>query len=196
LRTFDFTYVLPERISLTQAKEIVAKFLSERSGGDRGLAVAAALFETVKDRFGIYNAVRRGVVNAADSATVSAGDLECLGAHGEVLLAIEVKERQIGDDDLHIAVAKARSLRVRELLFCTEGIASTQRDQIERTMQHAWASGTSVYHSTIQELLHNVLPLTGEPGIKSFINHIGRQLDEFDTQPRHRRAWKDLLDEL
>jgi hypothetical protein len=40
LRDLSFTYVVPERVSLPQAELIVTQFLSQKSGGDRGLAVA------------------------------------------------------------------------------------------------------------------------------------------------------------
>jgi hypothetical protein len=196
LREFNFVYVVPDRVSLRQAEALVVQFLAEGSGGDRGLAVAAALFETIRERFGIYTEVRRGVINAADSATEAVGDLECVGHDGNVILAVEVKERRIGDDDLHIAIAKAREFEVHELTFCAEGITGTQREQIETTMQSAWASGTNIYHATTHELMHSLLPLTGEKGVKSFIVHVGRQLDAFNTQPKHRKSWKTLLDAL
>jgi SacI restriction endonuclease len=196
LRELNFVYVVPDRVSLRQAETLIVRFLAEGSGGDRGLAVAAALFETIRERFGIYAEVRRGVVNAADSATESAGDLECVGRDGNVILAVEVKERLIGDDDLHIAIAKVRELEVRELLFCAKGVMTTQKNQVELTMQRAWASGTNIYHATTCDLIRSLLPLTGEEGIKSFVAHIGHQLDTFNTQPRHRKTWKSLLDEL
>jgi hypothetical protein len=123
LRELNFVYVIPERISLRQAESVVAKFLAERSGGDRGLAVAGALFETIRERFGIYSQVRRGVINAADAATGSVGDLECIGQEGEVLLAVEVKERRIGQEDLQIAVARRRAhLRFMNYSFVQTGL--------------------------------------------------------------------------
>ena len=63
-------------------------------------------------------------------------------------------------------------------------------------MRDAWASGTNIYEAEVMGLIHNVLPLTGSSGVRSFVVHIGRQLDAFDTQPRHRKEWKALLDTL
>ena len=196
LRDLTFVYVIPPRVSLWQAENLVDAFLSERSGGDRGLAVAAALFETFRERLGVYREVRRNVVNAADAATHSAGDLECIGPEGDIVLAVEVKERRIGAADVHIAVAKARAFSVRELLLCTEGIHAAEREAVERTFNSAWASGTNLYHATIGDLMRGALPLLGEAGVKNFAAQIGSQLDRFSTQPRHRTAWKALLDAL
>ncbi len=196
LRGLTFSYVIPPRVSLMQAQRLAAGFLAERSGGERGLAVVAAVFETVRQRLGLYSSIRRGVVNAADAATNAAGDLECLGPDGGVILAVEVKERRIGDDDVRLAIAKAREVSVRELLFCTEGVNASDAVSVAGTFEQAWASGTSLYHVTTGELMQGVMPLLGEEGIRQFVVNVGLQLDAFTTQPRHRKAWKTMLDGL
>jgi hypothetical protein len=197
LRALTFTYIVPPRVSLLQTQKLVSDFLSQKSGGDRGLAVAAALFETFRERFKLYSAIRRGVINAADAATGSAGDLECIGDDGKtIILAVEVKERRIGDADVDIAVAKARAFSVRELLLCTDGVVQTEQEAVASRLASAWASGTNVYHATLQEMIKAALPLLGEAGIRDFVVKIGAQLDAFSTQPRHRQSWKGLLDAL
>jgi hypothetical protein len=196
LRELTFVYVLPPRISFKQADDLVKAFLTERSGGDRGLAVAAALFTAIGRRLGIYQQVKRGVINAADAATNSAGDLECIGPNGDIVLVVEVKERRIGDADVQIAVSKARLFSIRELLLCTEGIQLSDQTAVEKSFANAWASGTNLYHATIGELMVGALPILGESGIHVFTAEIGSQLDHFSTQPRHRKAWKSLLDGL
>jgi hypothetical protein len=196
LRALTFVYVVPSRVSLRQVEALVGAFLSESSGGDRGLAVTAALFETFREHIGLYREVRRSVVNAADAATNSVGDLECVGPDGDIILAVEVKERRIEDADVQIAVAKAREFAVRELLLCTKGIQTAEHDAVERTFSNAWASGTNLYHATVGDLMRGTLPLVGETGIRNFVVQIGHQLDTFSSQPRHRKAWKTLLDAL
>lgn len=196
LREFSFNYALPDRISIQQAEGLARDFLSEKSGGDRGLAVAAALFETIRAIFGIYKEIRRGVINAADTAMEAVGDLDCIDQYGKIILAVEVKERRIGDDDLHITIAKAREAAVRELLFCTDGIMSTQLEEVEATIKHSWTLGMSIYQVNVHDLIHALLPTTGERGVKLFVGNVGEQLDSFNTQPKHRKAWKTLLDAL
>lgn len=196
LRDLTFSYVIPERVSFDQAQTIVERFLSEKSGGDRGLAIVAAFFETLRERLQLFKDVRRGVINASDASTKSAGDLECIDQEGRLALAVEVKERKIGDADVHIAVAKAREFSVRELIFCCEGIVSADQVKVAESFSNVWASGTNLYQVTIKELLRGVLPLLGEQATKTFIGHVGKQLDAFSTQPRHRKTWKSLLDDL
>lgn len=196
LRDLTFVYIIPPRVSLKQVGNLVDLFLAERSGGDRGLAIAAALFETFKERLGIYQNVRRSMINAADAVTQSVGDLECIGSNGNIVLAVEVKERRIGIADVQIAVAKAREFSVREFLFCTEGIVQSEQNDVESAFASAWASGTNLYHATIADLMRGALPLLGEAGMHDFVAKIGQQLDKFNTQPKHRKAWKLLLDKL
>jgi hypothetical protein len=196
LQGLTFRYVLPDRISLKQAETLTKDFLAEKSGGDRGLAVAAAIFEAIRYRFGDYLEIRRGMINAADAATKSAGDLECVGSDGQVVVAAEVKDRRIRLDDIQAALAKAREVGVKELIFFSHGIIEKEFSVVEESITTAWASGTNIYCVTIGEFLRNVFPLVGEQGIKSYVIHVGNQLDKFNTQPKHRKAWKDLLDGL
>ena len=79
-----FEYIVPERVSIEQTEKLIGEFLSESSGGDRGLSVAAALFETFGRYFGIYREVKRHAINAADQATGMAGDIECIGGDGRI----------------------------------------------------------------------------------------------------------------
>jgi hypothetical protein len=196
LREFTFTYVVPSRVSLRQATELVRIYVKERSGGDRGLAIAAALFETVRKHSGLYREIRRNVINAADAATNAAADVECVGADGSVRLAVEVKERRIGGADVQDIVAKARLHGIKEFLICADGVLAAEEEAVARLVATAWASGTNLYQITTADMLRTVLPLMGEAGIHDFIAEVGRQLDTFGTQPRHRQAWKTLLDQL
>ena len=196
MREHDFTYVVPPRISLALAEALVRDFLGERSGGDRGLAVAAALFEAFSDHLNTYQSVRRGVINASDASTGSAADLECVDKEGHVVLAVEVKERRIGQEDVQVAIGKARAADVRELILVTEGVMPAEQSKVDEASAKAWALGTYVYHVTIADMIHNALPVLGERGVLDFVMHVGHQLNQFSTQPRHRRAWKTLLDRI
>lgn len=196
LRELTFEYVIPERVSLRQVSELVQKFLSERSGGDRGLSVAAALFETIRLRTNLFSSIKRGVINAADAVTESVADLECFDDEDRISLAVEVKERKINSEDVQSSLNKARKFGVRELVFCCEGFVEGDREKISEAFSSAWASGTNLYAVSIPSLIDVMLPILGETSIRVFAVGIGEQLDKFGTQPRHRKAWKTLLDTL
>ncbi len=191
-----FEYFVPERISLEQAQSIVSKFLAESSGGDRGLSVAAALFTTLGKFFGLYSDVRRYVINATDVSTGSAGDIECLDADGKLRLAIEVKERSLTLTDVKSAVLKARKVSIQDFLFNSPRVSTSDRAEITELFEKTWASGTSLYQISIDELIRVGLALTGETGRKHFLDNVGLQLNKFNTQPKNRQRWKELLEEI
>ena len=190
----DFEYFVPERVSIEQTERLIEEFLSEGSGGDRGLSVAAALFETFGKYFGIYKEVKRHVINAADQATGMTGDIECIGDDGELRLAIEVKERNVTLADVRSAVLKARKASLGELLFNAPGANPSEKEEIDDLFSKTWASGTNLYRLSIDELIRVGLSLTGESGRIDFLENVGRQLDEYGTQPSNRQRWKELLE--
>lgn len=193
---FTFEYIIPTRLSLEQTEVIIEEFLSEASGGDRGLSVAAAIFETFGTYFRIYGKVNRYVVNASDQATGSAADIECLDFEGNVRLAVEVKERNLTITDVKSGILKVRKVPINELLFNAPGTAAQDDPEIKELISRTWASGTSLYRLSISELIHVGLALTGEEGRRNFLENVGRQLDTYNTQPSNRKRWKELLEQL
>jgi hypothetical protein len=191
-----FEYYSPERISIDQVLTLINTYLSENSGGDRGLSVAAALFETFATSFHIYSRITRHVINASDQATGLAGDIQCLDENGEIKLIIEVKERNLTLTDLRSSILKARKISLKELLFNTPGLNASEQGEISDLMLKTWASGTHIYNLSIQDLIKVGLTLTGEKGRKYFIDRIGHQLDSYNTQPINRIRWKELLETI
>ncbi len=191
-----FEYYVPERISIEQTEKLIVTFLSESSGGDRGLSVAAAIFETFGKYFNIYKEVKRHVINASDTSTRSIGDIECIGDDGDIKLAIEVKERNITLTDVRSTILKARKISLQELLFNAPGTNPSEDKDIYDLISKTWASGTNIYRISIEELIRVGLSLTGENGRKDFIVNVGNQLDTYNTQPSNRKRWKELLEEI
>jgi len=192
----SFQYYNPERISLEQTQFLVKIFLSESSGGDRGLAIAAALFETFGKYFQLYSEIKRNVINASDQSTGLAGDIECVDENGNLRLAIEVKERNLTLTDVRTTITKARSVSIKEVLLNAPGIVGNENEQINDLINRTWASGTNIYHLTIDDLIIVGLFLTGEDGRIDFVKNVGKQLDKYNTQPVNRKRWKELLEGL
>ena len=191
-----FEYFIPKRVSLKQVTSIIQRFLSESSGGDRGLSVAAALFETFGEYFNLYSSVVRHAINVADTATGTTADIECYGLDDGLKLAIEVKERDLTLIDVRSAINKARRASLRELLFNAPGSKSSEEIKIQELINRTWASGTNLYRLTIEDLIQVGLSLTGEDGRIYFLKKVGEQLDKYNTQPANRKRWKELLENL
>ncbi len=192
----SFEYFVPKRISMEQTSNLIGSFLLEASGGDRGLAVAAALFQTFGKYFKIYEKVNRHAINASDQSTGSVADIECIGMDGELKLAIEVKERNLTLMDYRSTVEKARKASLQELLFSSPGIDPSDHQEVHELINKTWASGTNLYRHSIFDLIRVGLSLTGEDGRKDFLENVGKQLDTYNTQPINRRRWKELLEEI
>jgi hypothetical protein len=191
-----FEYAIPSRVSLGQTRRLINAFLSDASGGDRALSVAAALFKTIGHYFSLYSEVKRFVINASDESTGSAADIECRDAQGALRLAIEVKDRNLTLTDVKSGVKKSRKASISELLFNAPKITLAESNEIEELFEKTWASGTNLYYLSIDDLIKVTLSLTGENGRVDFLRNVGGQLDEFNTQPANRRRWKQLLDSL
>ncbi len=88
-------YDIPLRASLAAVIATIESFTGEQSGGDRPLALAAALFEVVGNYFRLFQDVRREKINTSDMASGQVADIECLRADGTVVIAVEVKDRTL-----------------------------------------------------------------------------------------------------
>jgi len=192
----DFDYVVPDRISMESVERLVEKFLSEQSGGARALSVAAALFCTFGKFFGICSDVRRNVINASDGSTGMAGDIECMGPDGSAKLAVEVKDRLLTLVDVESSVLKAKKASLNELLFNAPGNVASDDEGIKKYARRMWSMGMNVYSLSISDLVRVGLPLAGESSRTDFLANIGRQLDEYNTQPGDRKRWKELLERI
>jgi hypothetical protein len=91
---------------LEGALSLAQGFLQEKSGGDRSLALCGAIFDAIGIHFGLYEKVDRARINASDTATGQAADLECVNAEGKVVLAVEVKDRTITLTDVEGTLQK------------------------------------------------------------------------------------------
>ena len=83
-----------------------------------------------------------------------------------------------------------------ELLFNAPGANPSEKDEISNLFASTWALGTNLYRLSISELIRVGLSLTGESGRINFLGNVGKQLDQYGTQPNNRKRWKELLEEI
>ncbi len=196
MKKLSFDYSIPNRVSLKQTLELIHKFLSEPSGGDRNLALASALFETFGEYFNLYDSVERRAINTTDVSSNSSGDIECLDSKGNIKISIEVKDRSVSLIDLNSAISKARKNSIAEYLFNAPNFEQTTSNDIQEKIEHTWASGTNIYLISIEDLANVGLALAGDKGRVYFLNRVGINLDSYNTQPSNRLAWKKLLETI
>ena len=186
-------YPAPNRISLDQTNQLVEQYLAVRSGGERMEAVCTALFRTVGRRFSLFDEVKREKVTSADAASGMSADIECWLA-GEIVLLVEVKDRELTLTQLDTKLDSARARHISELLFVAEqGKEPQALDAINARISSEFTSGQNVYVVNLADFALGILILFGEDGRVEFLSEVGSELDRVNARIEHRRAWADLL---
>lgn len=188
-------YPIPMRISLDDCVELVQQFLGEVSGGDRAQAAASALFLTIGTKFRLFSTVRRSHTNASDIASGQVADIECLSDDDRIVLAVEVKDKALVLREVQDKLPNMRAQGVAELIFLAlRGVAEDDAAGIQDLIQREFASGHNLYViEDFSSFLRMTLALLGEIGRRVFLAAVGRELDEYKSDIRHRRAWADGL---
>jgi hypothetical protein len=195
-QTLRFNYPVPPRVSLGAVLKICEKFVAEKSGGDRALALAGALFDVIGSEFGLFAQVNRARINASDEAVGQVADLECVDNSGKVVLAVEVKDRSLTLTDVEGTLLKTRNRDIEEIFFTAPKISPAEAEKIEARLDAAFATGQSFYVFDFLALAKAVLALGGNAIRRLFLQKVGEHLDTWTTQPSHRQAWKRLLESL
>src|SRR2546426_12363706 len=67
---------------------------------------------------------------------------------------------------------------------------------IDERISRAFTAGQNLYIFDFFDLARSVLALGGESMRTTFLRKVGEHLDKWNTQPRHRQAWKKLLEKV
>ncbi len=190
----SFKYEIPLRISLPDLREILREFLADSSGGLRPLVVATALMRIFGEGFSLFSRVESQGINEADAASGALGDIMCHAEDGNILLAIEVKDRELTLTDTDASIRKSRQSgdSLSNLLFAAPRIRQHDRESIETSIQSAWATGLNIYHVDIVDFATHGLVLLDESWRPKFLREIGLELDT-RGDPVHRRSWNEIL---
>jgi hypothetical protein len=156
-----------------------------------------AIFRSIGQLFQLYARVESAPVNAADIATGSVADLACLDEHDSVVLAVEVKDRELLLRHVQDKLPALRERGVRELLFViTSGAAAADAESIEDTIDREFVTDQNVYVTSFQQFLRACLVLFRESGRRHFLVQVGESIDEIRADLTHRQAWRALLEQL
>ena len=187
-------YPVPRRISLERTKSLLFDFLATPSGGDRYEVVATALFQTIGRRFSLYSEIQRNKTNAPDSVSGQVSDIECRDENGNIVLAVEVKDRQLRINHINDKISAMRERNVSEILYLVrEGISQDQREPAEDRIHQEFASGQNIYVFDLLAFIEVVCALIREDGRREFLEDIGEVLDRYSSPLATRQSWADLL---
>jgi hypothetical protein len=193
LSTVRVVYGIPRRVSLRKTLEGIQTFLSEHSGGDRLLALSSALFTVIGKRFGLYEKVRRGKITSADQSSGMLADLECITKEGRIILAVEVKDRQITISQLRAKLRSIREKQVSEIFFVAQGTVPFEEADVQSLIDREFTGGQNVYMTDLVKLSATALSIVGEDGRRDFLSETANQLEMYKSEITHRRAWASIL---
>lgn len=192
LASAQITYDVPLRVSTEQAIWCIEEFGKTRSGGDRTLAIAAALFHIIGMYFGLFDReVKRGKITESDEASGMAADIECNTAQGPIRMAVEIKDRELLVSDIEEKLPATRQKGITEVLFVTSKPVHMEGD-IPDLIKREFAAGQNIHTFELSTLTRSVLALAGENARRGFLQRIGHELDLY-SEIKDRLAWREVL---
>lgn len=190
-------YPVPNRVSIEQAKELLAEFLETRTGGLRLQIVVVALFECIGELFHLFEEIRSHRINAADASTGSVADLECIDREGNVVFAIEVKDQRLELRHIQDKLPAVREKGIREFIFLIQGqVAAEDRQSVSELVRSQFITGQNLYLLEFGPFLEACLTLFGEAGRRKFFLAIGQELDRMKADFPNRKAWSEILSKI
>lgn len=187
----DLDYPAPKRVSLPVCTKCIDEYLAAKSGGARLQALVFAAFRTLASETGAYSRVESRHVNAADSASGAAGDIECWRAN-QLRLAVEVKDRVLTISQVQESIAKARINEVGELLFVVRSSQLMPVDEqaaMSKLIDKEFSAGLNLYVESAAGFFSRFLLFLLEDGRRKFLLDAGVALQLQKADFQHRLAW-------
>lgn len=193
LKKTNIVYPRPNRISLTKCEELIAGFLAPRSGGRRLQTTAAALFDAIGARFGLFEKVEVGHINKADTARGDVADLDCLDINGKSVLNVEVKDRELNIREVEDTLKVARDRGIAEIIYLIRGgVPVEEQLTYENFKIRQFTAGHNIYEIEFEAMLHACLILFGENGRLALLEAIGKRVDAHG-ELKDRQDWQAEL---
>jgi hypothetical protein len=191
----DVKFPSPQRASLQDTLSITHAFLSTKSGGARLQVVGFAVFDAMRKTWGIFDDVTTSSVNASDASTGKPADIVCRKA-GEVLMACEVKDRDLNIELLHGAITNARLEKVTELFALIRGKDASHEKEMAVRIDREFKHGMNVYLLESDAFFALALALIGEVGRQHYLRSIVDGMTMMNLPFESKRDWSKLLEEL
>lgn len=164
-------FPIPQRASLADTMMAVDRFLSTSSGGARLQLLGFAVFDAMRTSWGVFDEVITSPVNASDTAMGKAGDIICK-KDGRVILACEVKDRDLSLELLDSAIQNARIGHVRELFALVRGRTGADDEKTQSRVDREFKHGMNVYLLDCDSFFALILALIGESGRQMFLSAV------------------------
>ena len=189
----DVKFPTPQRASLQDTLAVTHDFLKTKSGGARLQVVGFAVFDAMRKTWGIFDEVITSPVNASDASSGKSADVVCRRA-GEVILACEVKDRDLNVEMLHGTITNARLEKVTELFALIRGKDASHEQEMTTRIDREFKHGMNVYLLESDSFLALVLALIGEAGRQHYLNSIVEGMVQMNIPFESKRDWARSLE--
>jgi hypothetical protein len=130
-------------------------------------------------------------------ASIAATYTERINSEGEIVPAVEVKDRTLQLRQLQDKLPAIREKGIRELMFIVQGgVANHDISAVETAVAGQFVTGQNVYVVEWEQFLGSCLVLFGEKGRREFLQQVGTELDRQKADIIHRKKWAALLTSL
>lgn len=186
--------VAPSDVPYIPLRNQVEEYLVESGGGERLASVTAGVMEayyTQTDSADLR--IEAEHANSPDTFSNAAGDIEVF-RDGELVRAIEVKDKHTERSDVQHAISKARENELGEYLYVVgDGFrTATEKQNALSVIADAPIELILVYP---EELL-NMLKFVEDAGRTQFVKSVGEYLNDMRATEENKQAWKELAETL
>ena len=188
-------FPMPQRASLQDTLTVTHAFLKTKSGGARLQVVGFAVFDAMRKAWGIFDEVITSSVNASDASSGKPADIVCR-RNGEVIMACEVKDRDLNIEMLHGTITNARLEKVGELFALIRGKDSSHEKEMTSRIDREFKHGMNVYLLESDSFMALVLALIGEVGRQHYLKSVEEGMVMMNLPFESKRDWAKLLEEV
>lgn len=187
----DIQLVSVVRLSVEQYRHFLDTLLHNQSGGLIPMLVTEAIFDTLNEQYQCGWEITRQGINAADGATGAAGDVTIM-KDGEVVKAIEVTERPIGETRVVTTFnTKITTSDVKDYLFVYTSV--TPDDGAYTVANTYFAQGYDINFIKLSNFVISVFMAGSATTRTIFMNKMLNLLRQGDIPASVKTAWNDSL---
>lgn len=188
-------YPIPQRASLQNTLGAVERFLQTPSGGARLQAVGFAVFDALGKLWGIFDDVHTEPVNVSDTSSGKPADIVCR-KDGRIVMACEVKDRDLSLELLNDAIKTARLEEVKELFALIRGKRQEHEDAIRDRVDREFSNGMNIYLMESTDFFRLALAFMGEDGRQIFLRSVVTGMEKMNLAFDARKEWSNILTQL
>jgi hypothetical protein len=180
------------QLDLEQYRRLLHLLLGTPSGGRIPMMIVVSIFQAVQQYFELDWGIEWQEINAADIAQNAGGDVT-IKRDGEIVLAVEVTERLIGEERVRATFrTKISPLAIDEYLFLFT--FTFPSDEARQLAKQYFAQGHHVAFLAIEDWSVNILSLIGPEGRTIFNARMLEMLARNDVPRDIKVAWNQHLE--